>query len=758
MTEGRDISPRANPPPSRGSAAGVIGSLPAAASSAAPPPCPPPRGGSVAAAPGRFQLLRHLAFALAVAPAALFALGAGLAGLDAAFPPRLEPAAAPSPIVLDRGDRLLAAFTTDAGRWRLPVTGAAVDPRFLEMLVAYEDQRFATHAGVDPLALGRAALQAVEHGRIVSGASTLTMQVARLLDERSERTLARKLAESVRALQIERRLTKAEILDRYLAVAPYGGNLEGVRAASLAYFGREPDRLTIGQAALLVALPQAPQSRRPDRFPDAARAGRDAVLDRMARLGVLTPAEVESGKAEPVPTARRDFPRLAAHAAAAARAARPAATVHRLTLDRDLQAALETLVAERARALGPRVSGAAVVVDTKSGEILARVGSAGLLDEAREGYVDMTAAVRSPGSTLKPFVYGLAFEAGLAHPETLVEDRPTSFGGYAPKNFDDGYKGTVTTREALQMSLNVPAVALLEAVGPTRLTLRLEDVGVRLALPAAAEPSLAIGLGGAGVRLVDLAALYAGLGRGGVVPALTEIRDGPPDEAGATANASASAAPAGRRLLDPVAAWYVADVLAGAPPPVNAPAGRIAFKTGTSYGYRDAWAAGFDGRHAVAVWMGRPDGAPVAGLVGRDAAAPVLFDAFARISPRRAPLPRAPDGALIATTATLPPPLRGFGKAAETPATQASARRGVRFAFPPDGARVSLAAPGGGRQPLAWRVEGTTRPLTLFVDGRPAGAPRAVRGGDVPVSGRGFLRLTVVDAGGASDSVTVFVE
>jgi len=737
--------PAAAPPAASGPTAAQ--SLPAAAPPAA---SPPPRAGKAAPQPSRHTALRRLALGLAVAPAALFALGAGLAALDRAFPPRLEPASTASPIVLDRHDRLLAAFTTSAGRWRLPVTSDEVDQRFLAMLVAYEDQRFASHAGVDPFAVGRAALQAVEHGRIVSGASTLTMQVARLIEERSDRTLARKLVESVRAVQIERRLTKLEILDRYLAVAPYGGNLEGVRAAALAYFGREPDRLTVGQAALLVALPQAPQSRRPDRFPEAARAGRDAVLDRMARLGVLTPAEVASGKAEPVPTARREFPRLAAHAAAAARAARSGTLVHRLTLDRDLQAGLEALVADRARALGPRVSGAAVVVDTASGEILARVGSAGLLDEAREGFVDMTTAIRSPGSTLKPFVYGLAFEAGIAHPETLVEDRPTSFGGYAPKNFDDGYKGTVTAREALQMSLNVPAVALLEAVGPMRLALRLEDVGVRLVLPDAAAPSLAVGLGGAGVRLVDLAALYAGLARGGVVPALTEIRD----------EAAAGAPPeiAGRRLLDPVAAWYVADVLAGAPPPVNAPAGRIAFKTGTSYGYRDAWAVGFDGRHAVAVWVGRPDGAPVAGLVGRDAAAPVLFDAFARISPRRAPLPRAPDGALIATTATLPPPLRGFGKAAETPTTQASARRGVRFAFPPDGARVSLAAPDGGRQPLAWRVEGASGPLTLFVDGRPTGTPRAVRGGDVPVSGRGFLRLTVVAPGGASDSVTVFVE
>jgi len=693
---------------------------------------------------GRRGGLGRLAIVLAGALPLGFAAAAGLAALDRAYPPPTAPVGAASAIVLDRSDRLLAAFTTAAGRWRLPDDGTTVDPRLVEMLIAYEDRRFESHAGVDGRAVGRAVWQAATSGRIVSGASTLTMQVVRLLDARAERTLTRKLGESLRALQLERRLTKAEILDLYLAIAPYGGNLEGVRAASLAYFGREPERLTVGQAALLVALPQSPETRRPDRFPEAARAGRDRVLDRLAGLGVISPAEAEAGRAEPVPTGRIAFPRLAPHAAEAARAAAPDAGVHRLTLDRDLQTQIEALVADRARALGPPVSGAAIVVDAATGEILARVGSAGFLDEARRGYVDMSMAVRSPGSTLKPFIYGLAFEAGIAHPETLMEDRPTLFGRYAPKNFDEGYRGTVTAREALQLSLNIPAVALLEAIGPTRLAVRLDDVGAHLELPRAEAPSLAVGLGGVGIRLVDLAALYAGLARGGAVPMLTE---------------TAGAAPAMRgRLLDPVAAWYVADILAGTPPPLNAAGGRIAFKTGTSYGYRDAWAAGFDGRHVVAVWLGRPDGTPVPGLVARDAAAPMLFDAFARLGPRRAPLPRAPDGALIATSATLPPPLRGFGAAAEGPAHTASAERGLRFAYPPDGARVSLDDGHGGRQPLAWRIEGTSGALTLFVDGKPLPGPTRRHAGALAVAGPGVVRLTAVDAAGRSDSVTLFVE
>jgi membrane carboxypeptidase/penicillin-binding protein PbpC len=846
-----------------------------ASPAAAPPPFPPPQGGRVARG-GASSLIHRLALGLAALPVLGFAALAGLFALDRAYPPPLAPSGPPSAIVLDRNGRLLSAFTTASGRWRLPIAGTSVDQRFLEMLIAYEDRRFAEHGGLDVRAIGRAALQAAESGRIVSGASTLTMQAARITERTPERTIGRKIHESLRALQLERRLTKAEILDLYLAGAPYGGNLEGIRAASLAYFGREPERLTTAEAALLVALPQSPETRRPDRHPEAARAARSRVLDRMVRLGVVSPAEAEAARAEPVPGARREFPRLAAHAARTAAAARPERAVHQLTIDRDLQASLEALVADRAAALGPRVSGAAVVIDEATGDVLARVASAGLLDDARGGHVDMSLAVRSPGSTLKPFIYGLAFEAGIAHPSTLVEDRPTTFGGYAPKNFDDGYKGTVTAREALQQSLNVPAVALLEAVGPTRLAVRLQDAGVRLVLPTAEAPSLAIGLGGVGIRLVDLAALYAGLAKGGVVPEVREvmeaeetrdaalaptpssfgkmrsaaaqersprqsrvrtrvpssagvagdsrIRSGegaegtsrqarlslpaprqpsikspqpdaspmaapppaPAPQGGRVAGALTSASPSPppgstvawppgtvvhrtsvslsplpafrRRILDPVAAWHVADVLAGTPPPANAAGGRIAFKTGTSYGYRDGWAAGFDGRHAVAVWLGRPDGAPVAGLVAREAAAPMLFDAFARISPRRAPLARAPDGALIATTATLPPPLRAFGAAADGPARAASAARGVRFAYPPDGARVSLDDGAGGRQPLAWRVEGPSRRLTLLVDGRPAGMSARERAGSVAVPGRGYVRLTVVDDAGSADSVTVFVE
>ena len=307
---------------------------------------------------------------------------------------------------------------------------------------------------------------------------------------------------------------------------------------------------------------------------------------------------------------------LAPHAAEQMVAAEPDKRVHRLTIDASLQRTLEELARERAHALGPQISVAIIAVDNASGEIRARVGSADYFDERRAGQVDMTQALRSPGSTLKPFIYGMAFEDGLAHPETLIDDRPARYGNYMPENFDLTFQGTVTVRRALQLSLNVPAIAVLDKVGVSRLSARLAQAGAQLVLPTGEAPGLAMGLGGVGIKLSDLVMLYTGLARLGAAVPLIE-RKGEPH-----------AGP--RRLLDRAAAWYVGNILIGAPPPENAPPGRIAFKTGTSYGFRDAWAVGFDGRMTIGVWVGRPDGVPVPGLVGRAAAAPILFDAFAR--------------------------------------------------------------------------------------------------------------------------------
>ncbi|MDB5647385.1 penicillin-binding protein 1C [Methylobacterium sp.] len=700
-------------------------------------PCPPPAkgGGGLAVVAGLILVVL---------------LGSALAlwrFVDTLPPLDLTQAELRSTVVLDREGRLLRPFATADGRWRLPVRGPQVDPRFLAMLTAYEDRRFASHPGIDPAASARAAWQWLTAGRIVSGGSTLSMQVARLVEPRAERSLAAKLRQMVRAVQLERRLGKDGVRDLYLALAPYGGPVEGLRAASLAYFGREPARLSFAESALLVALPQAPEARRPDRFPHAARRARDRVLDIAAGQGVITPAEAQAARAEPVPAQRKPFPMLAAHAAEAAHAADPAAQVIRLTLDGRLQASLESLATERAAAFGPGISAAILALDNRTGAVLAQVGSPGYLDASRAGAIDMTGAIRSPGSALKPFIYALAFETGLAHPETQLDDRPVRFAGYAPENFDLGYQGTVTARRALQLSLNVPAVDLLEAVGAARFIARLRAAGARIELPRDTAPGLPVALGGLGITLTDLARLFSGLARQGLVPNLTRRRDGPSAEA-----------PPEARITEAVAAWYVADTLRGAPPPENALPNRIAYKTGTSYGYRDALAVGFDRRVTIAVWVGRPDGNAVPGLVGRVVAAPILFDAFARFGGEPDPVPM-PREALVTTTAGLPPPLRHIRR--DIPKTLSAALgAALRIAYPPDGARIDL----GLSEPepvaaasLALKALGGVPPLTWMVDGLPVGeSPR--RQSAWQPEGAGFARISVMDATGASDSVVVRIE
>ena len=463
------------------------------------------------------------------------------------------------------------------------------------------------------------------------------------------------------------------------------------------------------------------------------------MLDRIAAAGLIPADEVALAKLEPVPAGRRAMPALAPHAADQAIAAAPAAKVHRLTIDAGLQKNLEELARDRARALGPDLSVAIVALDNATGEVLARVASADYFDERRLGQVDMTQALRSPGSALKPFIYGLAFEDGLAHPETLIEDRPARYGAYAPENFDLTFQGTVTVRRALQMSLNVPAVALLDKVGASRLSARLAQAGAPLVLPKGEAPGLAMALGGLGIRLGDLTMLYAGLARGGIVLPVTE-------------RAADSTQHAPRRLLDPVAAWYVGNVLTGTPPPENAVGGRLAYKTGTSYGYRDAWAVGFDGRRTIGVWVGRPDGAPVTGLLGRAAAAPILFDAFARTGQAPTPLPPAPKGALFAASAKLPPPLRQFrpaGLAGDGP------EPALRILYPPAGSRIEFTGVAGKADPLALKIAGGVEPLTVLVNGMPAAAHGSRRTLFVEPDGPGFVRLTVIDAKGSADSVMV---
>ncbi|MCC8987002.1 MAG: penicillin-binding protein 1C [Candidatus Contendobacter sp.] len=670
-----------------------------------------------------------------------------LLALDRQTPPVLDRARQTSALVLDGQNRILRSFTTAQGTWRLPTQPDGVDPLYLRMLLAYEDRRFPSHPGVDPLAVVRATGQWLTHGRIVSGASTLTMQTARLL-EPHPRTLTGKFGEMLRALQLEWRYGKEEILSFYLTLAPYGGNLEGVRAAALAWFGKEPVRLTAAEAALLVALPQSPSRWRPDRFPDRARAARDKVLQRMEQVGVLTRQQMEEARQEPLPSRRRSLPFIAPHLAGRLLSAQPDTMLHRTFIDRGLQQNLETLARQQQSALEPYRSMAVLVVANRDRRVLAYVGASDFFDARRAGQVDMIRAIRSPGSTLKPLIYGFGFDDLLIHPETLIDDAPTRFGGYSPGNFHHTYAGQLTVREALQQSLNIPAVAVLEQVGPARVAARLREVGLPLYWNAAhPQPGLPLVLGGVGMSLEELVTLYVGLANGGEI---APLRFGPadPDEPG-------------RAVLTGAACWYLADILRSAPPPQNvltpnslAWPRAIAYKTGTSYGFRDAWALGFDPDYTVGVWVGRPDGSPSPGYYGRNTAAPLLFRIFDLLPAPATPPTAPPAGVWQVSRDQLPERLRYFHT---HPALDITGAPPLSITFPMTGSMVELPSQNGGLAELPLTAKGGVKPLRWLVNGRPLAGSSWRRDAFWSPDGEGLARITVLDQSGQSASAEVWI-
>jgi penicillin-binding protein 1C len=656
---------------------------------------------------------------------ALVGVEAATVMLDAAFPPDLARARRASPVALDHDGAWLLALPVEGGRWRIRADLDRTDPAFLSRVVRVEDARFYWHPGIDPVAAVRALGAAVLTGRVRSGASTLTMQTARLLEPR-RRTLAAKFIEMARALQLEARFSKRRILAMYLTLAPYGGNLEGVRAASLAYFGHEPETLTDGEQALLIALPQAPEARRPDRRPGPARAARTHVLARLVKARALVPERAAEAGAEPIP-GRTPFPSLAMRVAGeAARRASPDQATVVTTLDAALQTRLEALAAQTAKSQGPEATAAILVVHVPDRAVRAAVSSGGL--DRPGGWIDMTRALRSPGSALKPFIYGFAFDDGVAAPDTAIKDQPRRFADYQPENFDRIFHGQVTVRQALNYSLNMPAVTVLDRIGPDAFVTRIEATGVRLVRPQAAfkDPGLALALGGEGITLRDLALLYAALGDDGLAKPLAFNE----------ADAAERPRQPGVRLMRADSARQILDILRETPAPVGrVPSAltqggpRMAFKTGTSYGFRDALAAGVLGDYAIVVWTGRADGGARGGLTGRDAALPLLFDvADVLISPDSAPHPIAPRQAPAALTN-----LAGSGD-------------GPRLIFPPDGASVQVDSVGPASRGLVLAALGDK--LAWYVDGvelKPEGSAGSVVWRPATA---GFFNLEVVDGQG----------
>lgn len=623
--------------------------------------------------------------------------------LNWAFPPPLERGQALSVMVTDRHGKPLRAFPTDKGGWRFQARLEEIDPLFLDALLQIEDKRFHQHWGVDAIAMTRAAVTSLAAGRIVSGGSTITMQTARLLEPRP-RNIGSKLIEMLRAMQIEARLSKQEILELYLTLAPYGGNLEGIRAASFAWFGQDPSELSDDQIALLIALPQSPEVRRPDRRPENAKAARKDIAKKLERLGVLDAgrrAEVDLA----VLPSRHAFPAKAWHGAARAKSLAGGGDLVS-TLDLALQTDLENLLARQAAQMGDKVQIAAMVVDIPSRAVRASIGSA---SRSRDGgWLDLTRQPRSPGSTLKPFIYAMTFDDGVAAPGTVVSDLPKRFAAYQPDNFDRSFRGDVTVSQALQHSLNVPAVIALDRVGPERFAAQLKLAGAnpRVYGQAANEAGLALALGGAGMTLEELATLYAALGDLGVAkPLVWHARE-------QTASQNAP----GKRFLGADSARDILKILTDAPSPTGRIPGRlaldapqIAFKTGTSYGFRDAWAAAVAGDKAIIVWVGRADGAPRPGHVGRSDALPILFDIADRTRVHLSPGDRNSDRILAPSQRRPQAALVRFDKGDAAPS----------ILFPPRDAELWAGKVNGERaRPFVFSGRGSG-PLKWFVDGQP---------------------------------------
>jgi penicillin-binding protein 1C len=584
-------------------------------------------------------------------------------------------------VVLAEDGTPLWRFADANGVWRYPVQTGEVSPYYLDALLTYEDRWFYQHPGVNPLALARATWQNLTGARVVSGGSTLSMQVARLLDPHS-RTFHGKLRQLWRTAQLEWHLSKAEILNLYLNRAPFGGTLQGVAAASWAYLGKSPAQLTHAEAALLAVLPQAPSRLRPDRHPQRAQEARDKVLRRLGEFQVWPPSAVAEAMEEPLLLAPRLEPSLAP--LLARRLNRPdSPPLIRTTLDATLQRRLEDLLLGWRARLPEYTSAAILVVEEDSMAVRAYLGSVDINDAKRFGHVDMISALRSPGSTLKPFLYGMALDEGLIHSESLLQDVPRRYGDYRPGNFSMGFTGAVPASTALSSSLNLPAVQLLEAYGPKRFAAQMRIGGVPLALPALAEPNLALILGGAGSRLEDLVSGYSAFARDG---RSATIRLQPDDTLKE------------RPLLSPGSAWIVRRILSGQARPDRDPRAELvqrpalAWKTGTSYGFRDAWAIGVGPRYLIGVWIGRPDGTPVPGQFGLASAAPLMLQVHDVLTNRDSQ--------------------RGIS----APVKPVPANVGVAAICWPLGQPMSRNDPNCRRQRFAWTLDNTTPPTLQALD------------------------------------------
>ena len=524
-----------------------------------------------------------------------------------------------SQLVVDRNGIPLRAFADQNGVWRYPTQIEKVSPLYIEALLNYEDRRFYEHAGVNPISMLRAVTQWLYNGKPISGGSTITMQVARIIEPHS-RSVRGKLWQMLRATQLEWHLSKDEILTIYLNNAPFGGPIEGIEAATFTYLGKRALHLTRAEAALMAVLPQSPSRLRPDRYPDRAEKARNKVLKRLQKFGVWNKHQVSEAFDEDIVasfnTRPMNAPLLARHLVNQ----QPTKNLIKSTIDSQLQVAMADEIRNYLYRFSSQTSASAMLMDNQTMEVLAYVGTADFGNPERFGHVDMNQAIRSPGSTLKPFIFGMALDKQLIHSQSLLQDVPLNFNDYSPENFTRSFSGAVSAADALQRSLNIPAVQLLNEITPASFNARMNSAGVKLYLPQNKKPSLSIALGGAGVKLEELVAAYRALIVEGLSGKPRYTFDTPITE---------------RFLLSPESAWITAQTLSEVPlfprqknPYLKKEKRWLAHKTGTSYGYRDSWMIASNVKYTLGVWIGKPDGTPSPGEFGRRTAAPLVSRIF----------------------------------------------------------------------------------------------------------------------------------
>lgn len=691
--------------------------------------------------------------------------------LDLSLPPNLVRFQTVSTLIYDKDGELLSVALSKDEYWRIKASLKQIDPSFIKMLIHYEDKRFYYHPGIDPFAICRALIQWCKAGRVISGGSTITLQTVRLLEPR-KRNVRSKIIECLRAIQLEAHYSKNEILEMYLSLAPYGGNVEGINAASLRYFGKLPHQLRVSEAALLVVMPQLPNHLRSELYPERATRFRNKVISRLTVKGVLSEQQAREAKEETVPFKIISFPRHALHILNIAVANKE--TAYYTFLDKLLQVQVEHLLKSELPFLEPTQTIAIMIVENKTHMIRAYVGNADFFDENRHGQVNMIEHIRSPGSTLKPFIYGMGFDDGIIHPETILDDIPTSYGEYAPSNFKDIFHGEVTVREALQHSLNIPAITVLDKIKPGRFMAHLQNCGIKMHFKSATtKASLPIALGGVGITLRDLVSLYVSLGNEGT---FIPINLGTGSQHGtglqhSTHNTNSL------QLLSPYATWHINHILEGTAAPEGFVNGDItegpviAYKTGTSYGFRDAWAIGYTKDYTIGVWVGKPDGTPSTNQTGRQNAAPLVFKLM-RFLPNptvRLTANAPPSHPLSLSTKLLPLSLRKFEFKA---ALNKIPGKSFYIQFPKDGMIIHAAKDENVKKdvsvkenencpnfekitPLKILFKGGVPPYFLFCNGEIVEQNVSTQRISWQPTTLGFHELTLVDSSGSAETITV---